>query len=198
MIATAKNFNTSGTVTFEYLFPDGAAGTSFSEHANATCFPNCRDEVIVNFPAFTTVALKDTISWQGSFVGAVQGAMSKGPQGGPTVFFDATDALLKTVVVGSAMDSFKTSSAGPGTCWDGVTKCWAPGTSGTITSLPAGFSQTFMLHVGSGPGITAAIAEWGSLLQKVHKTYRVPDLTLEKIGYQTDKFVASRLSRYQL
>ena len=43
-----------------------------------------------------------------------------------------------------------------------------------------------MLHAGSTSGITAAIAEWGGLLQAYHKSYKVPDVTLSKIGYQTD------------
>merc|ERR1712176_735395 len=45
---------------------------------------------------------------------------------------------------------------------------------------------SFLLHVGSSRGITAAIGEWGELLQKVHRSYKIADPTLEKIGYQTD------------
>ena len=123
-----------------------------------------RDEVVVNFPAFTNQTLEGTMSWQGSFVGAVQGAVSKGPMGGPTVFFDPQDPKLETVVIGSALDNFKSTSAGPGTTWNGKS-AWVPGTSGTIKSLPAGYTQTFMLHAGSTSGITAAISEWGGLLQ---------------------------------
>jgi len=180
MTATAKNY-AGNTVTFEYTFPKGALGTSLVALANRT-----RDEVVVNFPAFTNQSLQGTMSWQGSFVGAVQGGVSKGPMGGPTVFFDPDDAELKTVVIGSALDNFKSTSAGPGTTYDGKTKAWAPGTPGTITSLPAGFTQTFVLRAGSGPGITAAIAEWGGLLQAYHRSYKVADVTLSKIGYQTD------------
>lgn len=178
LTTTAKNF-APDTITFEYTFPKGATGTSMMELAGA------RDEVIVNFPAFTNQTLDGTMSWQGSFVGAVQGDVSKGPQGGPTVFFDPEDAKLETVVIGSALDNFKSSSAGPGTTWNGKS-AWVPGTSGTIKSLPAGYTQTFMLHAGSTSGITAAIAEWGGLLQAYHKAYKVPDVTLSKIGYQTD------------
>ena len=95
MDVVAKNY-APNTVTFEYSFPKGATGTSLVELANKT-----RDEVIVNFPAFTSQALQGTMSWQGSFVGAVQGHVSKGPMGGPTVFFDPQDPKLETVVVGS-------------------------------------------------------------------------------------------------
>ena len=85
---------------------------------------------------------------------------SKGPTGGPTVFFDAADMARHTTVVGSALNNFKASSAGPGTAWDG-TEAWVPGTAGTIQSLPAGFEHIFVLHVGEdGAGITATVAEW--------------------------------------
>ena len=48
-----------------------------------------------------------------------------------------------------------------------------------------------MLHLGSTTskgqgGITVAIGEWGNLLQAVHKSYKTADVTLSKIGYQTD------------
>lgn len=180
---TARTFADSGAVTFEYQFPKGAEGTSLCD-GDITYAK--RDEVIVNFPAFTTQLLEGTMSWAGSFVHGVQNDVSKGSQGGPTVFFDKDD--LSTVVVGSALDNFKSTSAGPGTTYDGKTKAWAPGTPGTIKSLPVGYTQTFVLHASQSPGITNAIAEWGGLLQAVHKqtSYKVPDVTLQKIGYQTD------------
>jgi uncharacterized membrane protein len=100
MTTTARNFASSNSVTFEYQFPKGAQGTSLVELANKT-----RNEVIVNFPAFTKQWVSGRLSWAGSFVGAVQRRESTGPQGGPTVFFDPLD--LSTVVVGSALDNFK-------------------------------------------------------------------------------------------
>ena len=99
-----------------------------------------------------------------------------------SVFYDSSDAQLKTVVVGSAADSFKASSAGPGTAWDGSTKAWAPGTAGTIKNLPVNFTQTFVLHLGSAGGITQTVAEWGSLLQAKTRSWKLFDLTLAKIG----------------
>lgn len=121
-----------------------------------------------------------------------------------------------TLLLLSSPGCVRSTSAGPGTTYDGTTEAWAPGTPGTIKSLPTGYTQTFLLHAGSGAGITAAIAEWGGILQAVHKvsqlvllpsaaahrrgfsvlggcrtgmdaqTYKVPDVTLQKIGYQTD------------
>ena len=114
---------------------------------------------------------------------------STGPTGGPTVFFDKSDAALATVVVGSALDNFKASSAGPATAWDGKTAAWAPGTAGTIDALPVGFNHSFLLHAAKAGGITAAVAEWGDLLKAVHggsAHTKLVDRTLTHIGYQTD------------
>lgn len=97
---TARNFVSSRTVTFEYQLPKGAQGTSLVELANKT-----RNEVIVNYPTFTKQWAGGRLSWAGSFVGAVQGQESTGPQGGPTVFFDPAD--LSLVVIGSALNNFK-------------------------------------------------------------------------------------------
>jgi hypothetical protein len=130
-----KNYDTGSDVAFEYSFPKGAEGTSLVAHAGLT-----RDEVIVNFPAFTTVKLDGKLSWEGSFVGAKTGQYSAGAQGGPTVFFDPADDALATVVVGSALNNFKSTSAGPNKSWK-KNDAWAPGNPGTITSLPAGWNQ---------------------------------------------------------
>jgi hypothetical protein len=40
------------------------------------------------------------------------------------------------------------------------------------------------MHAGTAGGITSAIGEWGSLMQAAHKAYKLPDVTLQKIGYQ--------------
>lgn len=182
MVTTAKSYADGSTVVFEYEFPEGANGTSLVKLANKT-----NAEVIVNFPCFSEYALANTLSWRGSFVGAVQNGLSNGPLGGPTVFYNASDTSMETIVVGSALNNFKSTSAGPGTAWDGRTVAWAPGTSGTISSLPPGHKQLFVLRRNRArEGITATIGSWGQTLQAVHKTYRVPDVTLAKVGYQTD------------
>ena len=185
-ITTSRSFADGATVTFTTTWPTGAKQTSLVEH-NASG-DKSNQEVIANFPAFTTNTLPNTLSWEGSFVGAQhnRGLDVTGPTGGPTVFFDASDPKLATVVVMSPLDNFKAWSAGPGTTWDGTTPAFAPGTAGTITSIPAGFTHTMLLRVGTKGGITATIGEWGMTLQAVHKTTRMVDLTLTNIGYQTD------------
>ena len=169
---------------FETTFPSGANGTSL-----VLAGAGARDsynQVITQFPSLVDAALEGTLSWAGSFVGAQQNRNVTGPTGGPTVFYDPSDASLADVVVLSALNNFKATSAGPGTVWDASKAAFAPGISGTITSLPAGFSQQFVLRAGSKGGITATIGEWGQLLQTFHSTYRTTDITLTNIGYQTD------------
>ena len=131
-------------------------------------------------------ALEGTLSWAGSFVGAQQNRNVTGPTGGPTVFYDPSDKALADVVVLSALNNFKATSAGPGTVWDGSSPAYAPGISGTIKSLPTNYVQKFVLRAASKGGITAGIGEWGDVLQKYHSTYRLTDITLTNIGYQTD------------
>ena len=113
----------------------------------------------MNFPTFTTVNLKGKLSWQGSFVGAQQNQYSQGPTGGPTVFYDPEDASLSTVVVGSAANNFKSTSAGPNKSWKG-NDAWSPGTPATIVELPEGWTQSFVMHAGKAGGITATIGSW--------------------------------------
>lgn len=189
LITTSRSYDDGLTVTFTTFWPDGAAKTSLVEH---TSNPKANEGVIVNFPALSRPRLTGTLSWAGSFVSAQynSGTSVRGPTGGPTVFFNKRDANLSTVVVLSPLDNFKASSAGPGVTWDNSTVAYVPGTAGTITSIPPNFSHTFVLRVGKYHGITAAIGEWGEMLQKVHKTRRVHDVTLEKIGYQTDNGAA--------
>ena len=185
----ARSFTSAQDVQFSYTFPNGASGTSLVEHANKT-----NAEVIVNFPAFTKETLPNRLSWAGSFVQANQGqdTYGAGPTGGPVVWYDASDTARSTTIIGSPLDNFKATSAGPKTAWDGKTPCvWCPGTPGTITSLPAGHSQTFHLHAGAG-GVTATVGEWGDILQRTHATYngtsthKLQDITLSHVGYQTD------------
>jgi hypothetical protein len=189
VVVTLEARSFTNDVQFSYTFPDGASGTSLVEHANKT-----NAEVIVNWPAFTTESLPNRLSWAGSFVQANQGqdTYGGGPTGGPVVWYDASDSARSTTIIGSPLDNFKATSAGPKTAWDGKTPCvWCPGTPGTITSLPAGHSQAFHLHAGKG-GVTATVGEWGSILQRAHATYngtsthKLKDVTLSHVGYQTD------------
>eukprot|EP00929_Paragymnodinium_shiwhaense_P062134 TRINITY_DN31017_c0_g1_i1.p1 TRINITY_DN31017_c0_g1~~TRINITY_DN31017_c0_g1_i1.p1 ORF type:complete len:815 (-),score=114.77 TRINITY_DN31017_c0_g1_i1:44-2446(-) len=178
VVTIGKTYATGQDVAFQYSFPEGAAKTSTVELAASGV-----SEVIVNFPAFTTVRFNSSLSWEGTFAQAKFGEYSTGPTGGPTVFFNTSD--LSTVVVGSPLNNFKATSAGPGRTFKG-TRAWVPGTPGTIESLPAKWTQSFLLHLGSTKGITAAIDDWGAVLRRSYGTWKLPDVTLKKIGYQTD------------
>jgi hypothetical protein len=184
MVTTVKNFHSGLDVLFDLEFPDGAPQTSTVDHLPSSSSP---DGPMTNFPSLAVSGLlPNALSWQGSFVQGVDG-YSKGPTGGPTVFYNASDPLLTTVVVGSVWGgNWKAFSAGQGTDWNGTDGYWAPGTSGRITSLPKGFRQSVILHASSG--ITAALDEWGENLQQSSpsKGQKIKDVTLTKVGYQTD------------
>ena len=71
--------------------------------------------------------------------------------------------------------------------FDGSAAAWAPGTAGTAASLPTAFEHSWMVYVPKpGAGVTAAVHGWGSLLQRLHNTSRVDDITVNKLQYQTD------------
>ena len=174
LITTAKSYKSGYDVAFEWSVPDGASDTSQASRS--------RDAVIVEWPAFRKYSLDGTLSWQGSFMSA-QHKLSVGSRGGPAAFYSKTDPSRGLAVVGAPLGHWKASSAGENKRWDGVS-AWAPGISATITSLPSGFSHGLWLK--AGYGITPTIAAWGSSLRKWRKTTRANDVTIEKIGYQTD------------
>ena len=177
--------------------------------------------------------LPSALSWEGSFVQGVR-RLSVGPRGGPTVFYNASDASLKNVVVASPFfpsinnnnglqnDSnphlrhhFNQFTAGNNKDWTGTTSAFSPGLSGRLKTIRAGVTQSILLYEGSGGGITATMEEWGTMMQTASslnlssnstsilstlgssrlasdnaerniKDKKIKDVTLEKIGYQTD------------
>mmetsp|Transcript_37414 Transcript_37414/g.82037 ORF Transcript_37414/g.82037 Transcript_37414/m.82037 type:complete len:879 (-) Transcript_37414:48-2684(-) len=187
------------SVIFTTSFPDGLTNTS-------GCSNPITDEdgegstVISGWPTFrypdTTYSneyVSSSLSWSGSFMRPVYGTPSTGRRGGPTVFFGKTDA-----VVASPLDNYGAWSAGPGSSHDGsVTEVWAPGIPVSVEDVPAGFSSSTIVYVSSvlvgsrrkRTSITGAMHEWGSMLRKYHNSTpadRMSDVTLTKIGYQTD------------
>jgi hypothetical protein len=107
---------------------------------------------------------------------------------------------------------WSTFTAGNKKDWTGRNSAFSPGISGRIKTIPAGFSQSIILYEGSQCGITATLDEWGSIMQKTSTSIfpsvststptsklslssrdeeekernKIKDVTLEKIGYQTD------------
>ena len=107
---------------------------------------------------------------------------------------------------------WSTFTAGNNKDWTGRYSAFSPGISGRIKTIPAGFSQSILLYEGSQYGITGTLNEWGSIMQKTSTSTfpsistststskfslsshdeeekdrsKIKDVTLEKIGYQTD------------
>jgi len=180
-VTTFQNFVSGEDVLFKAEFPQGATETSPVRLANAS-----HESVLCNWPAFTeSPVLPGILSWEGSFVHPKISEASRGATGGPTVFYEATGKT--TIIAGPWGGNFKSFSAGDSTAFDGSPALWAAGTAGTIRSLPKGYTQGLLLHYGEG-GITETLGEWGTSLKESRpsKGKKVPDLTLKKVGYQTD------------
>ena len=166
----------AAAAVFAISFPDGAARTSPYGHNGES-----HESVVANWPCFVSAFGAGRLSWGGPFVRPSPGAATTGPMGGPLVVFDGA-----TAAVASAYSSFKASSAGPGKTWDGAPAVWAPGTAGTVDSIPANFSHEFLVSVGDTGSITAAVADWGALIRRKQGATPYDDVTLQKVGYQTD------------
>lgn len=178
IVSSFQNFPSA--VVFDLRFPNGAANTTMSDPETS----------MTNFPTLLlqSSSLQSYLSWHGSFVQSLRG-LSTGPLGGPTVFYDTSDLDLKDVIVGSPWNKnkfLKSFTAGTNQDWRGR-PAWAPGTSARIDDIPANFTQSFILYQAKNGGITSALHEWGKAMQSKKK---LPDVTLEKIGYQTDNGAA--------
>jgi hypothetical protein len=260
IITSFLNFDSERAVVFDIEYPDGAENTSLvrfnhsdGDTATLATFPSFvmkesigdeeEDERTTNSTPTTPVSatktsfyfpptLPSALSWQGSFVQSVRG-LSVGPKGGPTVFYNASDPALATVVVASPFfdwfggrhcnpshnkcHHFNEFTAGNNRDWTGTIPSFSPGRSGRLTKIPSGSSQSILLYEGSKGGITSTIQEWGTIMQTVsafkvssnsnstsddnsvtispdapalstadNKNTKLRDVTLERIGYQTD------------
>lgn len=165
--------------------------SGFSGGATDTAVPSATadDGVLSHWPLAQTLHtnLTTAVSWEGEFLGPTSG-LSHGVAGGPNVFYSDMDPLgrITTPVVASPLNHFKVASSSH-TSFDGSAVAWAPGTAGTVKSLPAGFKHSWLLYSPEmGAGVTAAVREYGSLLQRLHNTSRVDDITVEKLQYQVE------------
>jgi hypothetical protein len=194
LVTRVKNAASGENVLFEYNLPDGANDTSL-----VRCGAGDNQGVIVEFPAFTSVAFSDALSWSGSFSQGQRsspGSMPTGSTGGPAVLFNGTAKAAapgSIVLVGSSTTNFMSWSAGAGRTRKGTKPAWVPGTTGTVTSIPANFTHDLLLHAtpvaanAAAPPITQALYEWGSILRQLHGgATKIDDITVSTIGYQTD------------
>ena len=180
-----KNMDSGSSVLFEVSWPEGAFNTSVLGSYKSS---------LANYPSLTINQdiLPSVLSWEGSFTQSVRG-FSEGTTGGPTVFYNGSDPFLETVVVGSPWNgNWKAFSAGNNQNWADESPFWSPGTSGRISQLPKGYQQSILLFQSENEqgGITGTLSDWGSAMQQSRKPakgpFKLPDVTLEKIGYQTD------------
>ncbi|CAB9515401.1 expressed unknown protein [Seminavis robusta] len=179
ILTAYKNFRSGNAVLLEVQWPEGALNTTVTDYKSA----------MTRYPSLipSSILLPDALSWHGSFTQSIRG-FSEGTQGGPTVFFNASDPSLNTVIVGSPWGgNWKSFSAGNN---NGL--YWAPGTSGRIKELPPLYKQSILLFqrtIGKGGGITGTLDQWGQTMQHASRQagpWKLPDITLQKIGYQTD------------
>ena len=177
VVTSIKNYGDAAV--FKTAWPKGADETSNTREAY--------HGVSVNFPAFASAASKQVLSWGGSFmppqIQTAQDVFEKGEHSGlPAVFFD--DAATSPMFIMSALDHFFAAST-DSTLADG-SMGWAAGTSGTLLSHAPGFAHSFVLSAGSGTGgLNNHLHEFGQLVQRaVSIKPKIPDLTLQKIGYQ--------------
>lgn len=187
IIISIQNFIESNQILFQVILPNGTPPKIITNDSD-------NDASSIHFPAFDLSSSFNfsMLSWQGSFVQSVRG-QSTGSTGGPTVFYD--DTLENVIVTGPAPTEnthLKSFTAGNHKDWKGVSNIWSPGTSDRIRSLPPNMTQSFLLHWGEKSGITSTLHQWGKTIQQMgtNKHQFPPDVTLKKIGYQTDNGAA--------
>lgn len=193
VIVTAASLNDLSTVIFTTIFPDGMRDTGGCRNANTD--PGGQIGTIVSgWPSFSYPStvysdpLPYSLSFEGSFLRPLLGKASTGPRGGPLLLFGD-----KYVVVGSPIDNYGAWSAGAGSSHDGsIPDLWNPGLPISIKTIPKGWSSSTLLHVTSvredntPVSVTGALHAWGAFLQEYHNSTLSKDVTLDKIGMQTD------------
>ena len=98
------------------------------------------------------------------------------------MFFTLQLTSRPVVVGGPWGGNWKSFSAGPGANWNG-TQAWAPGLTGTVRSVPKGYTQSILLRAGpAGQGVNAAVFDWGEALRASRPTKgrKVADVTMKK------------------
>ena len=187
----------SSSVIFSSIFHEGLVNTSGC--TNPITDPDGENGVILSgWPSFrypdTTYNdhnIHSSLSWRGTFMSPMAGQPSTGPKGGPAIFFGKDYAI-----VGSPLGEYGSWSAGPGSSHDGsITDVFNCGMRGAIQNVPAGFVSSTILYVASSldesrlVSVTDAMYKWGSILRNYHNSTSARDMndvTLTKIGYQTD------------
>ena len=156
------------------------------------------DQVVTTFPSFSMATnltsslfqLDGRLSWYGSFMqGRVDEGCTSGTRGGPCVLFERNDPSHGTVVILSPSNQFLVTTQ---TSNDDNSKesdaefVWGSSTMATMEVIPEGYTHSFVALIGDD-GITDTMNLYGRHLRQQYKlTQRMPDLTLQTLGYQTD------------
>lgn len=186
---SVKIYDDGKTVVFIHELPEGAEGTNASNpilptghDKNAGMYPP-----IVNFPSFRDddrIASLGSLVWHDcmsglSFGTNVTSFLNGLSSNGPVALFDAS---YRTLVI-SPLDNFKNAVH---TLRNSASPAWETGVSSEVISLPRGFVHRTIVVLGSG--VTSAMAEWGSLLRRIHGTRRSneEDPVVNYLSYWTD------------
>lgn len=178
-------------VRYRYSFPNGAHQT------NHTTGPNSAYSTVSTFPAFAgpgSTLLPNILTWNGPFFAPANDVPSMFSQRASVVLYYGGDVSNQAVVL-SPLDHFLNANigndlSGTGTSLSCANKdpgCWVAGVSSTVTSLPPGFTHSFILTTTS-TGISSTMDAWGKILRGYYgaTSQKLQDISLSTIGYQTD------------
>ena len=185
MLTSAKVFDDHPTVLFTQAFPGGVGDFGFGKLGAATWgtpatgWPSLQRSDALPGPLEYVTFVGDGDVVFGPGLGTAAGFQA----GAAVGYFNATG---HTVVVSSA-SSFLSSvmgggprGRGPG---DSVLRC---GVQGTATSLPVGYSTSFVVHAGAG--VPETFMAWGDQLLAMHSKPRASanaSVSLQYLGYST-------------
>ena len=139
---------------------------------------NRRSEIISNFPAFKECNLNGRLSWSGTFMIPRDHCNTDGP----CVMYDQSNPAHGPAMVLSPLDNFPMTKYKT-KCFDGTECAWTAGLPQSTLSLPDKFSQSFVLYF-TTKGVTTLMHAWGEFMQKVYKSRKKDDITVNTIGYQ--------------
>eukprot|EP00051_Salpingoeca_urceolata_P001515 m.41551 g.41551 ORF g.41551 m.41551 type:complete len:759 (-) comp11466_c0_seq1:282-2558(-) len=170
-VTAVRDYVALDTVVFEQHFPAGI------EAIKST------DQLASDFPSFVSAPSIDlqTVSFTGKFLGDIQAKpfakCATGEQGGAVVLFD--EGTLTSIAV-SQLTSIKTADM-----W--CTGHLSMGVTGTLTSVPPGFSASWILT--AGKGIKKTMEQWGDQLRTFMGTTPADvygDVIRSTLGFWTD------------
>ena len=180
MVTTAKVFSGSATVLFEQSFPSGVSRAGFGSLGStvfgtpATGWPALQPSSALPGALEHVTFLGDGDVVFGPGLGAAPGFEAGAAVGlfnatGHTVVVSSASAFLSSVI---GLSSSRSAST--------VLRC---GVQGTATSLPPGYSTSFM--VTAGVGVPETFMAWGDVLLSIYRKPRAAanaSVSLEYLG----------------